>query len=183
MSLILRGFEMGRARSTILLLILWASLLPMAACEDTSPTPEERQEILATVKGYLDGLAAAYSELDPTRLEGWASPNEIAAVRKLIRGLVSTGDRVDSTMRTFEVEHLEVFRQINATVRLVEVWDVVRYDATTGVEKGRTPDSIQNSLLQLRKVDGKWIVVGRSVLNRETPVADGGDDAGEGASG
>jgi len=52
------------------------------------------------------------------------------------------------------------------------VWDVVRYNATSGVEKGRTPDSIQYSLLQLRKVDGKWLVIGRSVLQRETPIPD-----------
>jgi hypothetical protein len=121
--------------------VVVAAVLPLCACEDSTPSPEERQAVLAVIRGYLDALSAAYSELDSTRLEGWASPNEIAAVRKLVMGLVRTGDRVDSTMRVFEVEHMEVFRQINATARLVEVWDVVRYDATSGVEKGRTPDS------------------------------------------
>lgn len=170
---------MARHSKKIVFLVVAAAMLPLAACEDTSPDPEEREEVLAAVRGYLDALAAAYSELDSSHLEGWASPNEILAVRKLIRGLVQTGDRIDSSMRVFDVEHMEIFRQINATVRLVEVWDVTRYDATSGVEKGRTPDSIQYSLLQLRKVDGKWIVVGRSVLQRETPIA----DAGEGATG
>jgi hypothetical protein len=148
------------------------SLLPLCACEKSTPTPEEREAVMAVIRGYLDALSDAYSELDPTHLEGWASPNEIAAVRKLIMGLARTGDRVDSTMRVFEVEHLEIFRQINATARLVEVWDVVRYNATSGVEKGKTPDSIQYTLLQLRKVDGTWLVIGRSVLQRETPIPD-----------
>jgi hypothetical protein len=171
---------LGDAMTRVAILAaLVAVLMPLAACEDTSPDPEEREEVLTAVRGYLDALASAYSELDETRLEEWASPNEIAAIRKLIHGLIQTRDRVDSTMRGFEVEHMEIFRQINATVRLIEVWDVVRYDATTGVQKGRTPDSIQYTLLQLRKVDDRWIVVGRSVLQRETPVAETAGEAPE----
>jgi len=103
-------------------------------------------------------------------LEGWASPNEIAAVHSLLTSLAQTGDRVDSTLRGYHVDHVGVFRQLNATARVVEVWDVVRYNAYTGVEKGRTPDSIQNTLIQLRRVDGRWLVVGRAVVERETPV-------------
>jgi len=163
---------MVRSMKIIGVAALVASLLPLCACEKSTPSPEEREAVLAVVGGYLDALSAAYSELDSTHLEGWASPNEIAAVRKLIVGLVRTGDRVDATMRVFEVEHMKIFRRINATARVVEVWDVVRYNATSGVEKGRTPDSIQYSLLQLRKVDGKWLVIGRSVLQRETPIPD-----------
>jgi hypothetical protein len=145
-------------------------MVPVVGCEDTTPTPEERQAVEATITGYLGALAEAYSTFDLQPLRDWASPNEIAAVNKLLRSLAQTRDRVESSLLVFEVEHLEIFREINATVRLVEVWDVVRFDATTGVEKGRTPESIQYTLLQLRLVDEKWIVVGRSVLNRETPV-------------
>jgi len=59
---------------------------------------------------------------------------------------------------------------------------VTRYGAFDGREKGRNPSSLQNTLLQLRLVDGTWIVVGRSILSRETPVpetpiiASGGGD-------
>ena len=63
-----------------------------------------------------------------------------------------------------------MFREVNASVKLIEVWDIVRYDIRTGAVKGRTPDSIQYTLLQLRRVRGKWLVVGRSILNRETPT-------------
>jgi hypothetical protein len=107
-----------------------------------------------------------------------ASPNEVARVRNLLQSLVQTGDRVDSTLRGYQIDHLEVFREINATVRLIEVWDVVRYNAFTGEEKGRTPDSIQKTVLQLRLVDGRWIVIGRSVLERETPIPEGEKEAG-----
>lgn len=161
---------MIRAARPLGVLAIVGMLLPVAACEDTRPTDEERAAVQEVVGRYLNALADAYTTYDTASLEGLASPNEIAAVRKLLRTLAQTGDRVESTLRVYEVEHLEIFREINATVRLIEVWDVVRYDATTGEVKGRTPDSIQYSLLQLRLVEGRWIVVGRSVLKRETPV-------------
>ncbi len=144
--------------------------LVTVGCENTTPSPEERAAVETAVSEYLNALASAYSTFDLDPLEGLASPNEIAAVRKLIRQLGTTGDRLDSHLLLFEIDDMEIFREINATVRLVEVWDVLRYDATTGVEKGHTPNSIQYSLLQLRLVSGRWIVVGRSVLRRETPA-------------
>jgi hypothetical protein len=146
------------------------SMLCAVGCEDTEPTPEQRQAVETAVDGYLHALAETYSTLDTEYLEDWATPNEIAAVVALLRKLSRTGDRIDSTLRGYEVMHLEIFREVNATVRLVEVWDVVRYDADTGIEKGRTDDSIQNTILQLRLIDGDWKVTGRSVLARETPI-------------
>lgn len=147
-------------------------------CENTTPDPEQEAAVQQAVDRYLDALAESYSNLNVKPLEGLASPNEIARVRNLLQSLAQTGDRVDSSLRGYQVDHLEVFREINATVRLIEVWDVVRYNAFTGEEKGRTPDSIQKTVLQLRLVDGKWIVIGRSVLERETPPPEGGEDAG-----
>ena len=155
-------------RASGALLIVGCTLV-VAGCENTTPSPEERAAVETAVSDYLNALASAYSTFDLGPLEGLASPNEIAAVRKLIRQLGTTGDRLDSHLLLFEIDDMEIFREINATVRLVEVWDVLRYDATTGVEKGHTPTSIQYSLLQLRLVGGRWIVVGRSVLRRETP--------------
>lgn len=150
---------------------LAAAALLAAACENTEPKPAERQAVEAAVRGYLDALAEAYSTLDPSALEGHASPNEIAAVRKLLEELLqSTGDRVDASLTGFEIESMSVFRSINATVRLVEVWDITRYGAATGIEKGRFESTIQYTLLQLRLVDGRWLVVGRTNLKRETPL-------------
>jgi hypothetical protein len=162
-------------------LLIVACAFVMVGCENTTPSAEERAAVETTVGEYLNALASAYSTFDLSPLDGLASPNEIAAVRKLIRRLGTTGDRLDSHLLLFEVDDMEIFREINATVRLVEVWDVLRYDATTGVEKGHTPNSIQYSLLQLRLVDNKWIVVGRSVLRRETPAPPSSGDQGSSA--
>jgi hypothetical protein len=149
---------------------LAVALLLAAACENTEPSPEEREAVDTAVRGYLHALAEAYSTLDTRVLDEWASPNEIAAVRKLLTQLAQTGDRIDSKLIGFEIESMAMFRGVNATVRLIEVWDVTRYGALDGREKGRNPSSLQNTLLQLRLVEGRWAVVGRTIMSQETPV-------------
>jgi hypothetical protein len=72
----------------------------------------------------------------------------------------------------FEIQSMSVFRSINATVRLLEVWDITRYGAADGIEKGRTENSIQSTLLQMRLVEGTWICIGRSIMSQETPIPD-----------
>ena len=158
-----------------MLVLCAAMLLPALACDDTPASPEEEAAIEKAVAGYLGALAEAYSSASVEPLRGYASPNEMLAVQKLLKGLVATGDRVESTLLGFEVDALEVFRAVNATVRLLEVWEVVRYDAYSGVEKGRNPESIQNSILQLRKVDGRWLVTARMITQQDAgpPAAEG----------
>ncbi len=153
-----------------IVLVLALAMLVAAGCENTDPTPAQREAVETAVRGYLFALAEAYSTLNTGVLEGHASPNEILAVRKLLRQLAQTADRIDAELIGFEVESMSVFRHINATVRLIEVWDVTRYGAFDGREKGRNPSSLQSTLLQLRLVDGTWIVVGRSILSRDTPI-------------
>lgn len=154
------------------LVCIAALLLAASGCERTEPDPADRAALEQLIHDYLDGLAQAYSSMSVQPLEGLASPNEIAAVRQLLRQLAGTGDRLEASLRNIEIEHLEVFRSVNATARLTEVWDVTRYDAFNGRAKGRSEGSLQSTILQFRKVDGRWIVVGRSILQRpeETPV-------------
>jgi hypothetical protein len=151
----------------VLLVMLFA-----VACENIEPSPEVRLEIDARVRGYLDALAEAYSTLDVSVLEGHASPNEIAHVKKLLTELLhKTGDRIDADLVGFDIQSMSVFRSINATVRLWEVWDITRVGAADGIEKGHTT-SIQHTIVQMRKVEGTWICVGRSIMSQETPVPD-----------
>jgi hypothetical protein len=141
----------------------------------------EAQVVETAVRGYLFALAEAYSTLDINALEGHASPNEIAYVQKLLTDLLQkTGDRIDAEMVGFEIQSMSVFRSINATVRLLEVWDITRYGAADGIEKGRTENSIQSTLLQMRLVEGKWICIGRSIMSQETPIPEDVSPAEEG---
>jgi hypothetical protein len=184
---ILAATSVSKGERTMQRVAKWTSVVSIAAvvivagaCDTGSPDPAVRADIERTVDGYLHALAESYTNLDVSSLGEWASPNEIQAVRKLLTDLARTGDRIQSTLRGYHIENMEMFREINAAARVVEVWDVVRYDAFTGVEKGRTPDSIQHTLLQLRLIDGRWMVVGRSIMQRETPVAAEGDEGNAG---
>jgi hypothetical protein len=58
------------------------------------------------------------------------------------------------------------------------VWDVVRYDALTGVEKGRIDGSVQEAVLQLRLVDGRWRVIGRKNIGDDAIPAGGSEADG-----
>lgn len=151
-------------------LVLMA-VVGVTACEGRQAGEEEHAAVTAAVRDYLKALADAYSGYDLSPLEGHASPNEIEAVRVLIRGLVSSGDRLEATLLSLEILELEIFREVNASVNALEVWDVRRLDAGSGEEIGHNPSSVQRSFIQLRKIDGEWVVVGRRVMER-----DPGDD-------
>jgi hypothetical protein len=168
---------MSRLLGWVALLPLVIGLLAAAGCEDTSASPEQRAELERVAAGYLGALAESYSTLDVKPLEEWASPIEVGAVRRILRSLVTTGDRVDATLRGFEIERVAMFRGVNATIWIVEVWDLVRYDAFSGKEKGRTDGSVQRTMLQLRQMDGRWVVIARSMVKEDEPPA---GDSGSG---
>ena len=144
------------------------ALLPVA-CEDTTPSPEVRKEVVSAVTTYLNRLAEAYSNMDATLLQGYASPSELGDTQALLHTLRASGDRVEATLLRVDVLDVQVFRVVNATVTLLEVWDVRRLDYYTGKEKGRNPNTIQHSIIQLRKIDGKWIVTARRVQETNRP--------------
>ncbi len=136
----------------------------LTGCEDTTPTLEEREAISKTVLQYLQQLSDAYTNMDARRLKGVASKGEMASVSKVLHKLAMSGDRLEATLLRADVEDVQVFRIVNATVKLLEIWDVRRLDAFNGTEKGHNPNTIQHSVIQLRKVDGKWLVTFRRVL-------------------
>jgi hypothetical protein len=147
-------------------------------CGTDEPTQEERAAVEGAVHGYLGALAQSYSTLDLSHLEGHASPVEIRNVRNLLQQLANTGDRVEATLVGIEITGLDVFRNVNASVALVEVWDLIRFDARNGQEKGRTDGSVQSTLIQLRRIEGDWQVIGRHILDRETgpPLDEEGEE-------
>ncbi len=173
---------MDRAWRVVVAMMVAGSVMLAVGCERTEPSDAQREAIEAAVQGYLSALAESYSSLSVEPLEGHASAREMAAVRDLLEGLVASGDRVEATLLNFEVDALEVFRGVNATVRLVEVWQVVRYDAFTGAEKGRNPSSVQHTILNLRKVDGEWLVTARIITERDSGEGEGVAAGGSGTA-
>jgi hypothetical protein len=157
-----------RSRFITTLLVV-AIAVGMSGCGPDEPSPEQRAAVESAVRGYLDALARCYSSLNLSHLEGYASPVEVRNVRNLLQQLANTGDRIEATLVGVEVTGLDIFRDVNASVALVEIWDVVRFDALTGREKGRRPNSVQTTLIQLRKIEGEWLVIGRHIVERDQP--------------
>jgi hypothetical protein len=157
--------EMKRILAAMVVVVAAVGL----ACERSEPTDEERSAIEGRITAYLHALADAYSSLDASALSEYATGSETSEVTTMIRGLVGTGDRVEARLLSVEFTSLTVFREINANVTANEVWEVVRYDAFSGREKGRTPTSVQDTMFQLRKVDGTWMITARRVNPQGEP--------------
>ncbi len=157
-----------RMPRTLMILTLGFGVALMTGCENTTPKPEVRSEVEGAVETYLQALTRAYSSLNVEPIENLASEAEVQDVRKLLRGLAASGDRVEARLRSVDFKSVDVFREVNATVTTTEVWDVTRFDAFTGREKGRNTDSIQDSIIQLRLIDGRWMITARRVIGQET---------------
>ena len=155
------------AARTMLILFLGLTILITTGCEDTTPGSEERIVVEQAVTTYLHALTEAYSNLSIEPIEDLAMGAEVQGVRKMLRGLAGTGDRVEARLRSVEFTRIDIFREVNATVATTEVWDVTQFDAFNGREKGRNPTSIQDSIIQLRLIDGRWMVTGRRVIGQE----------------
>lgn len=158
---------MKRLRYVLGLALVLPLVVVGVACEDVTPTPEERAAVEEVLTAYLHGLASAYSNLDASDLGILATEAEIQSIQQVLNTLAASGDRVEATLLGYEIERLDVFREINATVRLTEIWDVARYDAYTGVEKARNPQSVQTSIIQLRNMEGEWRTTARRVLESD----------------
>ena len=158
---------MRDARRGLMIVAVAAVVLVASGCEDLEPSAAEQELLEEAIHGYLDRLAAAYSDLDAGALEGHATGGEIAEVHKVLKKLAASGDRVEASLLRVELENVKVFREVNATVGTMEVWDVARYDAFNGREKASNPNAIQRAVIQLRLVDGRWLVTARRVLGQE----------------
>ncbi len=172
---------MTHARRTSLtaVIAIGALVLAGAGCGAGGPSPEQQAAVEEAVHGYLGALAMSYSTLDLSHLDGHASPVEIRNVRNLLQQLANSGDRLEATLVGIEITGVDIFREVNASVAVVEIWDLVRFDALIGREKGRTDGSVQSTLIQLRLIDGEWLVIGRHIVDRETgpELDDGGAEA------
>ncbi|MCK5378374.1 MAG: hypothetical protein KAJ78_03175 [Acidobacteria bacterium] len=152
---------------TVLVVTLGLGILVSSGCEDTTPGIRERIAVEQAVSTYLQALTEAYSNLSIEPIEDLAMGSEVQGVRKMLRGLAGTGDRIEARLLSVDFTRIDVFREINATVATTEVWDVTQFDAFNGREKGRNPTSIQDSIIQLRLIDGRWMVTGRRVIGQE----------------
>jgi hypothetical protein len=145
-----------------------AAAAALAGCETDVPTPAERGEVAPLVRTFLVQLAHAYAELDPRALEGIAAPRLLAEARRDIETLRAGGIHLQPELVSLEITDLKVLRRANAYVACTEVWDTLRFDAFSGEMVGRDRASTLHSHIQLKKVDGRWLVLYREVEETAT---------------
>jgi len=150
-------------RRPITVVLLAAALLGGAACETDVPTPAERDAVEAVLRPFLTQLAAAYTERDPSKLEGLAAPRLIAEVERGFEALAAGGRRLEPVLVGYEITSLKVLRHANAIVALTETWDTRSFDAYSGELIGRDEKSVLHSHLQLKRVEDRWLVLFREV--------------------
>ena len=145
-----------------------ALALVLAACETDVATAREREEIEPLVRTFLGQLAHAYAELDASALAGIGAPRLLEQAGKDIEILRAGGVRLRPQLVSLEITDLKVLRRANAYVACTEVWDTMRFDSLTGEMVGRDSNSTLHSHVQLKKVEGAWMVLYREVEETAT---------------
>ncbi|NWG00816.1 MAG: hypothetical protein HXY19_07710 [Thermoanaerobaculaceae bacterium] len=152
-------------RTVSLVLVL---ALAAAACETDTPTAEERAVLEPLVRTFLIQLAAAYAEMDPKPLEGIGAPRLLERARHDIDLLKAGGDRLEPVLVEVTITSMKVLRHANAYLTCTEVWDTRRFDAFTGELIGQDVHSVLHSSIQLKKLEGRWLVLYREVEETRT---------------
>lgn len=152
-----------RARRWARALTLGVLVVAAGACERDTPTPAEREAITAVIRPFLTQLAAAYATEDPSKLDGVAAPRMIESVKHGIEIMEAGGRRLEPVLVSVDITSMKVLRHANAILACTETWDTRSFDAYTGQLIGRDENSILHSHIQLKLVNGKWIVLDREV--------------------
>ncbi len=142
--------------------------LTLAACETDKPTPQEREAITSLTRAFLLSLARSYSEMDVKYLEPLAAPRFVNETYDAIMTLRANGDRLEPVLVNLEITDLKVLRHANAYVFCTETWDTRRLDVASGQLKGHDPNSVLHSVIQMKLVEKRWVVLYRQVEETTT---------------
>lgn len=144
-----------------------ALLLAFVACGDATQEADgdARAEIEALLAEYLPKLGQVYEEGDPTLVEGLAAAREIAAIEKRLRDIRLEGRVLAPTFQSVTIEDLQIWGYANAYVTTQEVWDIRTY--ATGSQQQLTEQISQRNRVkyQLKRIDGRWMVLFRTILD------------------
>ncbi|MCG8460955.1 MAG: ARC6/PARC6 family protein, partial [Holophagales bacterium] len=147
--------------SVVLFLGLSAGL---TACSPGTPPEEvDRSEIETFLEGYLPTLGRAYSEGDPSLLEGLAVPKEQARIELRIEELAVQGQVYEPTFLEVTVEDVSVWNYSNAFASTLEVWDVRAYTTGSRMLVNESVGQRSRVKYQLKRKDDSWVVLFREL--------------------
>lgn len=147
---------------------LFSILLAATACGGGTAevSDEDRGEIIELLQTYLPKLGEAYAENDSEVLEDLAAPREIAAVEKRLRDIQLEGRRLEPTFKSVTLEDVQIWGYANAYVTTQEIWDIRTYATGSDQLLTEQPEERNRVKYQLKKIDGRWMVLFRTILEK-----------------
>jgi hypothetical protein len=134
------------------------------ACGPTQQQEQaHREEIRQVVAAYLPKLAEAYATGDARVLAGLAVEKEVASVAKSIDDLAGQGLAFRPRLKQLTLEDVTVWRQVNAYVTTMEVWDIDKLVLGTDRVLSQALDRSDRVRYQLKRREGTWQVLYREV--------------------
>ena len=160
---------MPRARivclsSTLRWILVIAPLLAIGCTPPEVRDAAVKVEIQAFLEEYLPALGAAYAQPDPYQIKPYVAQKEIARVGKRLEELAARGQVYAPTVRTITIESVTVWNNSNAWVSTVEIWDVQRSAAGTGLFIGESLDQPHRVKYRMKRGDKGWRVFYRMIV-------------------
>ena len=156
----------GTLRAALPLLLAIACVAGVAGCAQTGPDgakDEDRLAIEAVLTDYLPKLGAAYATGDFEPLASGAVPKEVETVKRRVYELEAGESRtLQPTLKSFEIEQIDVWRYSNAVVTTLEVWDI--QSLASGTERViASANDRYRVRYQFKRRDEGWMVIDRRI--------------------
>lgn len=115
------------------------------------------------LRQYLPRLGEAYARQDPTLLEDFAVPKEIARIQLRIDELDQRGEVYEPEFREVTVEDVSVWNYANAFITTFEVWDVRSFTVGSHMLIQEVVGQRSRVKYQLKRKDGSWVILYREL--------------------
>ncbi|MDA8016846.1 MAG: ARC6/PARC6 family protein [Thermoanaerobaculia bacterium] len=147
----------------VLGLAFWALAVGLAGCSPPGAEEIDKSEVRTLLEAYLPKLGEAYAQADPSVLEPWAVPKEVARIELRIGELEANGQVYEPVFQSLEVVSISPWNYSNAFVTTIEIWDVSAY--TMGSRRLVNQALGQKSRVkyQLKRRDDSWVVLYREL--------------------
>lgn len=148
--------------------IPWALLLllliPLGACARSAEQRRAGEEAIErAVRAYLVRMSEAYLAEDAGRLEGVATLREMGGLERRLEELGVEGRRLEPTLVEAVVEEINRYDATNATVRMLERWDLRVVDRGSGTVLSESLGQSNRVAYHLVRERGEWLVLFRQL--------------------
>jgi hypothetical protein len=153
---------MMRKDKWILFVVLAGALLT-GCTSDEAQSRAEKAAIEQTIRSYLPRLSTAYATGDVEPLKAVSVPKEVSRVRRRRNELNQQGKLYEPSFKELTVESISTWKNSNAYVTTVEVWDVRSYTLGTRILLSEVTDQRNRVKYQLKLQGRDWVVLYREL--------------------